>query len=107
MKKPPPSIWNRLPLFQKIKEYQKQLTSAISPYVDKLQAKTIVKNICGDDIHVTNVIRILESPSDFQETDINPLHIIKASHGCGWNISMTEETNVSQVRQQLESWNHV
>lgn len=107
IKKPPPSIWNCLPLFQKIKIYQSQLTSAYSPYVDKLQAKTIVKNICGDDIHVANVIRVLESPSDFQESDINTLHIIKASHGCGWNISMTEKTTVAQVRKQLELWNRV
>jgi len=56
-----PENWMELPMFKKIYYYGKQLTKEYAEYVDKLQAKRKVKEICGDDIQVAKVLRVLES----------------------------------------------
>lgn len=104
---PKPPTWKYMPLYEKIMHYKSCLNEKYSPYVDKLEAKEIVKRMCADDIAVAKIIRILENPDDFHESDINENHIIKAAHGCGWNISMTKDTTVESVRASLHSWNHI
>lgn len=100
-----PKEWTKLPLFKKIIYYSSQLDEKYAPYVDKIEAKKIVKNICGDSISVAPIIRILESPSDFYESDINVFNMVKSSHGSGWNINMFLNTNVRYVRTKLKMWN--
>ena len=100
-----PGSWSSMPLFKKLEIYQSQLSKKYAPYVDKLRAKEIVKEMAKDDISVAKVVRILEGPTDFKESDIHPDHIIKATHGCGWNISMTNKTSVSEVHALLKKWN--
>ena len=102
-----PASWKTMLLFKKIQVYRSQLSEEYSPYVDKLTAKEIVKKIGNDDICVAKVVRVLEGPLDFKESDINTQHIIKSTHGCGWNISITDETTVQQVQEQLKKWNCV
>lgn len=102
-----PETWKYMPLYEKITYYSKMLTSAYSPYVDKLEAKRIVKEICGDDIQVAPVKRILNGPNDFTEADIDPNCMIKTTHGCGWNISMSANTKVDEVKELLNKWNCV
>lgn len=103
-----PKNWMELPMFKKIHYYGTQLTKEYAEYVDKLQAKRKVKEICGDDIQVAKVVRILESYNDLTENDLNTNYIIKSSHGSGWNIyndplmPMTLYTAI----QKLKSWNN-
>jgi hypothetical protein len=99
-----PSNWSRLPLYKKIKYYGSQLNELYSPYVDKIEAKNIVKATCGDDIHVARIIRILDSPSDICASDMNPLHLIKSAHGSAWNIDPSN-TNIETAKQLLTRWN--
>jgi len=103
---PKPMTWAYMPLFEKIAYYKTILNESYSPFVDKLEAKRIVKEMCGDDIKVADVKRILDDPDDFSEADIDTHSMIKASHGCGWNISMAADTNVADVKALLHSWNH-
>lgn len=91
-------------MFSKITHYRSHLDGRFAPYVDKLQAKRIVKET-GVDCEVAKVIRILMDPDDFEAEDIQARHMVKASHGCGWNIIMTPETTVSAVRKSLNQWN--
>ena len=97
--------WAYMPLFEKIAYYKTILNESYSPFVDKLEAKRIVKELCGDDIQVARVKRIMNGPDDFSDADIDPRYMIKASHGCGWNISMTSDTNIADVKALLHSWN--
>jgi hypothetical protein len=102
-----PKKWTEMPLFKKIKYYATQLDGQFSPYVDKIEAKKIVKNMCGDNIHLAPIIRILENPDDFLEIDINVNNMVKAAHGSGWNINMNQDTTVDNVKSNLQIWNRI
>ena len=100
-----PINWKKLPMYKKIQYYSSQLDERFAPYVDKIEAKQIVKNICGDDISVAPIIRILDNPTDFSADDINVNNMVKASHGSGWNININNNTNVNYVQTMLQTWN--
>jgi hypothetical protein len=100
-----PANWSTLPLYSKLIYYKTIVGEDYAPYVDKLEAKRIVKEICDDDIKVAKVKRILSGPDDFTQNDIDPNFMIKAAHGSGWNISMTAETKVEDVKVRLKEWN--
>lgn len=100
-----PSNWLSLPLFKKIQVYKDQLDERYTKYVDKLSAKEVVKSICGDELHLAKVIKVLNSPDDIQESDLNPNHIIKSTHGSGWNINITNETKLDLVKENIHYWN--
>lgn len=100
-----PKNWSTMPFFNKIAEYRNHLDERFSPYVDKLKAKVIVKDLLKTDIKVAPIVRILKNPDDFNKSDINPKHIVKAAHGSGWNINMNEQTKAKEVIQSLHKWN--
>lgn len=102
-----PAEWEKMPLYKKIQYYATQLDERYSPYVDKIEAKKIVKQICGDDISIAPLIRILDSPDDFSVDDINENHMVKSSHGSGWNINMNKYTSVGEVIESLNKWNTI
>lgn len=103
-----PKNWMELPMFKKIYYYGTQLTKEYADYVDKLQAKRKVKEICGDDIQVAKVVRILESYNDLTKNDLNTNYIIKSSHGSGWNIYNNPSTpmTLDAAIQILKGWNN-
>jgi hypothetical protein len=101
-----PLNWHQLPLYKKIKYYGTQLDSRYSKYVDKIEAKKIVKGICGDDISVLPIIRII-TPNNVTIDDIDANNIIKSSHGSEWNINITPETTLEYVTEKLNEWNKV
>jgi hypothetical protein len=101
-----PKNWMELPMFKKIHYYGSQLTQEYAEYVDKLQAKCKVKEICGDDIQVAKVVRILKSYDDVTENDLNTNYIIKSSHGSGWNIYNDTSITLDEAVAKLKSWNN-
>ena len=100
-----PEHWAKLPLFLKIVHYSRQLTASYEPYIDKIKAKEVVAQVCGDMIKIAKIVRILEGPEDFTEADISEHHMLKATHGSGWNINMNKTTQVEEVLTALKSWN--
>lgn len=101
-----PTYWNKLALFQKIKFYGKILDKKYSKFVDKIEAKKIVKEIIKEnDFECAKIIRILESPNDINQEDISSNCLIKASHGSGWNIDMANERNINKIKNKLNIWN--
>ena len=52
--------WTTLPLYRKIYFYRSYLGELQSQYVDKINVKTIVQNVCGSFIKTPKTIRILE-----------------------------------------------
>ena len=99
--------WKYMPMWEKITYYKNILDENYAPFVDKLTAKSIVKNICGDRIHIANVVRILSSPEDLNQSDLNPKHLIKASHGSGWNINIQPNTDLEKCKEYLRQWNTI
>lgn len=102
-----PAKWSEMPLYKKIQYYGSQLDKQYYPYVDKIEAKKVVKEICGDDISIAPIIRILDSPDDFLISDINENNMVKCSHGSGWNINMDKNTMTKDVIVSLNKWNKV
>lgn len=100
-----PDGWAAMPFYKKIKYYATTLNELYAPYVDKLKAKKIVKDLCGDMIHVASVIRILNGPDDIHQSDMNTRHIIKSIHGCSSNISIESSTRISDCIEKLNRWN--
>jgi len=100
-----PENWMELPMFKKIYYYGTQLTKEYAEYVDKLQAKNKVKEICGDDIQVAKVVRVLNSYYDLTLDDLNTNYIIKSSHGSGWNIYNDADTSCDYAIRILQAWN--
>jgi histone deacetylase 11 len=100
-----PPTWSCMPMWAKIRHYKTTLHPGYSRFVDKLEAKRIVKQLCGDALHVAPVRRILASPSDFQESDVSSDVLLKATHGSGWNIDLEKATDVSVIRSKLSEWN--
>lgn len=93
-----PSNWLELPLFSKISYYSSILDSRYSIYVDKIEAKKIVKELTNGEIKTAKIVKELKNVEDFVESDINPLHIVKASHGCGWNLDLKTNTELDKIR---------
>lgn len=100
-----PDNWNDLMFCEKINIYKSILDERHSKYVDKLFVKNIVKDVCGDKIKVAKVIKVLKNYNDLEQSDLNPKHIIKSSHGSGWNINIQENTNVDRCKVLLACWN--
>jgi hypothetical protein len=96
-----PANWSNLPLCAKIKFYAKALTPEYVPYVDKLEAKKLVEGI----VACAPLIRVLKDCEDVQYEDLNPDYMVKASHGCGWNISVQPLTTRDRVLTNLRQWN--
>jgi len=103
-KKPP--NWSTLPLYEKVKIYGNQLNKGHAPYVDKLEVKTLVKKLCPQ-IKVAKVIRQLKGPADFQNSDRNKNHLLKASHGSGWLLDLDTTSYLQTIKGILMSWNKI
>ena len=99
-----PQNWSNMPFFDKIAYYKNHLDIRYAPYVDKIMAKKIVKTL-DESICIPKIVRILKNPDDFIKSDINPNHIVKAAHGSGWNVNITEKTTVQEVIKSLHKWN--
>lgn len=100
-----PDKWSTMPLYKKIAYYGRTLHELYAPYVNKLTAKQIVKDMCGDMIQVAPIIRILNGPNDIHLSDLNTRHIIKSIHSSGANISIESSSTVSECIKKLNQWN--
>jgi hypothetical protein len=103
MKKP--NNWNDLMCCEKINIYKSFLNKEHSEYTDKLFAKKLVNDVCGDKIKVAKVIKVLKSYDDLDQNDLDPKYIIKSTHGSGWNINIKENTDINTCKRLLKSWN--
>uniref|UniRef100_A0A6C0KVI5 Uncharacterized protein n=1 Tax=viral metagenome TaxID=1070528 RepID=A0A6C0KVI5_9ZZZZ len=101
-----PVMWNRMLLHQKIGYTFPYYTPEFGPYIDKIEAKRIVKEMVGDAIEVAPIVRILDGPADLRQEDINVNYIIKSSHASNRNINIKSgvEYNLAELRTKLEGF---
>jgi hypothetical protein len=101
-----PSNWNKMLLHKKIGYIFPYFTPEFGPYIDKIEAKRIVKEMVGDAIEVAPIIRILDGPADLKQEDINVNYIIKSSHASNRNIIIKPdvEYNLDELRAKLEGF---
>lgn len=100
---PKPATWRFMPLFEKISYYKTQLDERFAPYVDKLEVKRLVSIACPK-VRTARVIRILKDSHDISEADICADHILKASHGSGWNVLLSEAPSIPKLQTILNGW---
>ena len=102
-----PAEWSSMMLFQKITYTLPLFTEAFAPYVDKLEAKRIAKDMAGDLLDIPQVIRILKDTDDITKDDMNSQHIIKATHASGHNIDIVANVNYNMhwIKQMLKRFN--
>ena len=101
-----PSNWNKMLLHKKIGYTFPYFTPEFGPYIDKIEAKRIVKEMLGDSIEVAPIIRILDGPADLKQEDINVNYIIKSSHASNRNIIIKPDVNynLDELRAKLEGF---
>lgn len=102
---PKPPEWKALPLYKKVQIYGKYLNHTYAPYVDKLDAKQKAITLSQNKIKVAKVIRELKSSFDISHEDINPNHLLKATHGSGWVLDFAEVKDLTAIKLTLNSWN--
>jgi len=102
-----PSRWGTMKLFQKIKYSFPHFPEAFGKYVDKLQAKEIVREMAGDLVRIPKTVRIMESHTDLSDSDINPNWMIKTSHGSSQNIVFHPgvDYTINWILSMLERYN--
>ncbi len=102
-----PAHWDSLLLYEKVSIYKSQLGLFHSQFVDKINVKQIVTNMCNGEIKVAPIIRILKNVNDLQKSDIHSNYLIKASHASKWNINIKKNKvyNILQLKNQLKKWN--
>ncbi len=100
-----PIGWEKLAFYEKIRYYGTILTKEYSDYVDKLKAKYIVKEICGEEIEIPKVIKILKNNKDITNLDINENYIIKGAHGSKFNINIKNNTSLREILILLNKYN--
>ncbi len=102
-----PKNWKQLAFYEKISIYRNFMNKFHSQFVDKINAKKIVKNLCNEEIEIPRIVKILKNYRDIEEKDIDKNYLIKASHGSKWNINIQKENQYSkeQIINILKKWN--
>ena len=105
---PKTPTWTYMPLFEKIAHFKNHITQDYAPYVDKIEVKAIVPTL-SEKIQCAPIVRILKSPDDLHESDLQKPHLLKAAHGSGWNIPLHDKTanDLPTLRETLTSWNRI
>jgi hypothetical protein len=99
-----PNNWKDLEFHDKIKYFMSVITQDYSPYVDKLQAKILVHEMCKE-INIAKVVRVLNGPEDIHDSDININYIIKSAHASRWNINITHKMSKNKIIHKLTKFN--
>lgn len=102
-----PSNWNKLPLYTKIKYYSTILNQDYSIYVDKIEAKKIVTELTNGQIKVAKIIKELKDINDISQEDIDHKYLLKASHGCKWNLDFYKTSNLNDIKDFLITYNKI
>jgi len=95
-----------MPMFEKIAYFKHHIGPEYIPYLDKLQAKEVAQRTCPS-VKCAKVVRVLEGPEDIRSEDLQKPHLLKAVHGCGWNIPLHDKqaADIPVLQAQLKQWN--
>lgn len=122
---PKPDDWDALPMFAKIAHYGAHLGPIHAAFTDKLRAKQYVLDVApllglggGGTrsaakeflLSTAKVLRVLSGPDDLRAEDLAPGKMVKATHGCKWNILggaegvEAEGGGLGAAREKLGRW---
>lgn len=98
-----PKGWYNLKFCEKIYYYATQLDHNYAKYVDKIEAKKLVKELVN--IKLAPVRKYMKNYDDLCYEDIREKCIIKTSHASGWNVVVNDEKDMSKIIKKLEAFN--
>ena len=106
---PRPKQWNTMRLFEKIQYTFSRFIPLFGKFVDKIEAKRIVKELAGDTIEIPRIVRIMKDHTDISPEDLNPDHIIKANYGSGLNINIEHGVTytMNAIQQRLNRFHRM
>lgn len=97
-----PADWAGRSLSQKIQWAMKEWPPGASRYVDKLEAKKIANSLCGNEIEIPRVVRVLKNPQDLQQTDLIPGLVLKSNHACNTTVDLGKSQDILEIRCTLK-----
>lgn len=89
-----------LPFFEKIAIEGPLLSKRHADCLHKLHVKERVSNT----VAVAKLVRTLQTPDEFCESDINPNHILKAVRGSGFVFDLAKPKSVNLIKRILERY---
>lgn len=112
LSKPSRDRWDSMLFFQKIQWYGHQLSKEYAPYVDKIQAKEKARRLCPS-LRVAHVFWVFSAEDLLEEITEEEWYVImndcdqcmlKATHGCGWNLLVDARTSLTTIRNCVRQW---
>ena len=79
---------------------------SLSMFADKIEVRKWVKSIIGEEYLIPMVGKVIEDVSDFDISVLPERFVIKANHGCGYNILVDdkEAVDVALVKKKIDEW---
>jgi hypothetical protein len=81
--------------------------SRFAPYVDKFEVREYVRKTIGDE-HLVPLLGVYDSVDQIPWDRLPPRFVIKAAHGCGWNVIVRDASTLDReaTAQKLDQWLH-
>ena len=78
-----------------------------APYVDKFEVREYVRKTIGED-HLVPLLGVYDSVDQIPWDHFPPRFVIKAAHGCGWNVIVRDASTLDReaTAQKLDDWLH-
>ena len=90
-------------LCEKIAQEGLSLNERHADYLNKIKVKTTVP-ATAPTAKIAKLITTFATPEEFNESHLNPNHILKASRGSGYLVDLANVKTVEQVRTHMRSW---
>ena len=115
---PKPPGWSALPMYRKIALYGETLGEVHAAFADKLRAKRHVLALAAAAppgsplaaVTTARILRELASWEDLRAEDLASGRMVKATHGCKWQIlgaggaEEVTEARLEEARERLRRW---
>lgn len=89
------------PLFLRIKNEGPVLSKNHANYLNKIEAKTIVKSLSN--VKVAKLIKTFRDANELTVSDIHPNYLLKASRGSGFCLDLAGKS-LASVHRKINEW---
>ena len=78
----------------------------LSMFADKLEVRKWVKSVIGEEYLIPMVGKEIKDVSDFDISVLPKRFVIKANHGCGYNILVDDKkaVDIKLIKKEIEEW---
>jgi hypothetical protein len=95
--------WEFMRLHEKIAQEGPGLNERHADYLNKIKVKTSVP-ATAPNAKIAKLITTFATPEEFNESHLNPNHILKASRGSGYLVDLAKVKTVEEARNCMQLW---